>query len=243
MLKAMSTLLLELLLWLLLDLMLLLVFFFTLLVLFAMFFILSLTAGQLSTPNLVLMLMPFPARTVPSPYWRSCQRRGRALPWRAGVAIVADPEADASSSIPTPAPAAYPGGPGAYPAVPPAVPYGAPIPPGMTPQGQPYTPQQEPPYRPPAVGIPVLGSGASYLYQHPVWGSDDDTRDGRFACCGWSMFVLGFIAPFFWLISVLLPCCLPGSQVQRAATASLIAAILYAVLAITLAPALTVRNA
>ncbi len=45
----------------------------------------------------------------------------------------------------------------------------------------------------------------------------------------------------FWLISVLLPCCLPGRTVRLAALASCIASIVYAILAIILGP--TMRHA
>ena len=52
----------------------------------------------------------------------------------------------------------------------------------------------------------------------------------------------GFFMPIFWLVSVLLPCCLPGLSVRRAATASCIASIVYAIIAIILGPTLRARN-
>ncbi|KXZ45232.1 hypothetical protein GPECTOR_57g522 [Gonium pectorale] len=122
---------------------------------------------------------------------------------------------------------AYPAGPGTYPAVPPAgVGAGAGGFDGQSPQ-QPWQPGQQP-----AVGVPVLGDRASYIYTHPVWGQDEPTRDSRFAVCGWICFVLGFFMPWFWLVAVLLPCCLPGRSVRHAATASCVASIVYAIIAI-----------
>ncbi|GLC45187.1 hypothetical protein PLESTB_000426300 [Pleodorina starrii] len=177
-----------------------------------------------------------------------------------GYPKVDDPEAAVGSTAanrntePSASGGPYPGGPGAYPTVPPAGVYGGSYPQGTTPPGQQPYPQQQgapppqqqqppyqQPYQPPVMGVPVLGQGAAYFYTHPAWGPDDDTRDNRFACCAWMTFAFGFFFPIFWLLSVLLPCCLPGPHVQRAATASLIAAITYSILAIILAPSLTSR--
>ena len=40
--------------------------------------------------------------------------------------------------------------------------------------------------------------------------------------------------PIFWLVAVMLPCCLPGWHVRWAAIASFLGALLYAILALVL---------
>ncbi|GLI66353.1 hypothetical protein VaNZ11_010123 [Volvox africanus] len=120
----------------------------------------------------------------------------------------------------------------AYPAIPPV---GLSSCPTSTGGPQPYTPQppqqQQPP---PALGIPILGQSAAYVYQHPAWGPDEETRDSRFAFVAWLMFVLGFFMPIFWLVSVLLPCCVPGRHVRWAATASFLASLAYLIVGVVM---------
>ncbi|PNH06847.1 hypothetical protein TSOC_006750 [Tetrabaena socialis] len=146
-------------------------------------------------------------------------------------------------------PPSYPGGypapapPGGTPYPPPTsgdVPYPAIPPAGAAPGPYPGAAPGQPPLPPPGgpepvLGVPVLGHGVDFFYQHPVWGEDERTRETRFAVCGWAAFVLGFFFPFFWLVAVLLPCCLPGLSVRRAALASCLASIFYALIAIIMA--------
>ncbi|KAG2483514.1 hypothetical protein HYH03_017621 [Edaphochlamys debaryana] len=137
--------------------------------------------------------------------------------------------------------AAYPAGPGGYPTVPPAGAPGGEGYHGAGPGGAPGAPGQQ---QPPAWGVPVLGERVNFIHQHPAWGGDEPTRDNRFACCAWLTFILGFFFPMFWLVSVLLPCCLPGRQVRVAGLASCVASITYSIIAIILGPTLSrVRRA
>ncbi|GIL63159.1 hypothetical protein Vafri_17273 [Volvox africanus] len=136
----------------------------------------------------------------------------------------------AAAGYPPPPPA----GPGAYPAIPPAGLSSCPTSAGGP---QPYTPQQQQQQQqqqPPALGIPMLGQSAAYVYQHPVWGPDEQTRDSRFAFVAWLIFVLGFFMPIFWLVSVLLPCCVPGRHVRWAATASFLASLAYLIVGVVM---------
>lgn len=54
--------------------------------------------------------------------------------------------------------------------------------------------------------------------------------------------VLGIFFPFFWVIAAFLPCCLPGRSVRRVAMASVIALLIYTILAIILTLTMTRRN-
>lgn len=56
------------------------------------------------------------------------------------------------------------------------------------------------------------------------------------------MQVLGIFFPFFWLVAILLPLCLPGTSIRRVALASGIALLTYLIIAIILAPTLAVTR-
>ncbi|GLC40376.1 hypothetical protein PLESTB_000432900 [Pleodorina starrii] len=149
------------------------------------------------------------------------------------------PAADQQGQPPPAGGYSYPGGPGAYPPVKPAGEYGAstaeptPAATAAASAAQP-PPQQQQQQQQPVWGTPVLGPSAAPIYSHPMWGPDEETRDSRFALVAWLAFVLGFFFPIFWLIAVLLPCCLPGRHVRWAAAASFLASLAYIIVGIVM---------
>lgn len=55
------------------------------------------------------------------------------------------------------------------------------------------------------------------------------------SCCACVCLVrAGFLMPLFWLVAALMPLCVPGRWVRRAAFASAAAAVLYLILGLTL---------
>ncbi|KAG2483506.1 hypothetical protein HYH03_017616 [Edaphochlamys debaryana] len=152
--------------------------------------------------------------------------------------------------------AAFPAGPESYPAVPAAggggggvvSPFTYPPGGGQTWPGGGEVPTQPPPAPQPFQQQPVLGvpaglqEGWQKLQTHPVWGPDQGTREARFGWVGWALFVLGFFFPWLWLMALLLPCCLPGRGVRLAASASLVAGIIYAALGLVLGPTMRMRH-